>query len=720
MPLRSTSRKMQPGRRQPLSWRVLRRGSKALTVLVFCALIVPVVSGGVALGTLLFVRLPGSLPEKKPVFEAVPSTVYDAAGNKLAVFSDFDLTVPMAPTDVPEVLKQAVVAAEDQRFYEHHGVDPQGVARAAWVSYQGGEILQGGSTITQQYIKNAYLNFDVKFSRKLREALLATQLERQMTKDEILFNYLNTIYFGSGAYGAGAAAQLYFGKPVSQLTLPEAATLAGVIPAPTVWSPRVNLADSDARRRTVLDSMAQVGYITPLEAEAAKAQTLWIATDGPAPGPATIVVPVPKKGAFSNPYFVDWIEQSLLEKYGAEVLYRGGLRIDTSLDPTLQQLAQAAVTDRLAATDPSVEMAMAVVDPRNGLVKAMVGGRDYNVSQVNLATGGSLGMQPGSSFKAFTLAAAFERGYKPESVVPAPAIYRVPDCDGEGCQIKNSEGSGYGSANLRVATSSSINTAYADLTYQIGVPAVAEMANRLGVSAITPDRDYGLSLTLGAYEVSPLDMASAYGSFANLGIHQSATGIVKVTDKTGRVIEDNTSRPGTRVLSQAVATNVSDVMRGVITSGTGRNANIGRPASGKTGTTDNYHDAWFVGYTPQLSTAVWMGHRDEVRSLGGVSGGSHPAIAWGTFMRQALADQPVIDFPPPGQLAAASDVAAAVPNQPSAVAVATAPNGPNSGTANGGAVNGGFGKANEDVTLRPAAQDQPLDTPNDCGGPCKL
>ncbi len=711
----STSRKMDRGRRVPLPLRALRRGSKALTVLVVCALLVPVVAAGVALGTLLFVRLPGSLPEKKPVFEALPSTVYDAAGNKLAVFSDFDLTVPMKEEDVPEVLKMAVVAAEDQRFYQHHGVDPQGVARAAWISYQGGQILQGGSTITQQYIKNAYLNFDVNFSRKLREALLATQLERQMTKDEILFNYLNTIYFGSGAYGAGAAAQLYFNKPVSQLNLSEAATLAGVIPSPTAWSPRVSLADAEFRRKLVLDTMVQVGFVSSGEAEAAKALPLWLVTDGTPPGPVTAVSPAPEKGAFSNPYFVDYVEQDLLAKYGAEVLYRGGLRIDTSLDPTMQQLAQSAVSDRLASYDPSVEMAMAVVDPRNGLVRAMVGGRDYNVSQVNLATGGSLGMQPGSSMKAFTLAAAFERGYRPESVVPAPAVYQVPGCDGEGCSIRNSEGSGYGSANLRVATSSSINTAYAGLAYEIGVPAVAEMAHRLGVSAITPDRDYGLSLTLGAYEVSPLDMASAYGSFANNGLHQQSTGIVKVTDKTGKVIEDNSSRPGTRVLSEAVASNVTDVLKGVITSGTGRNANIGRPAAGKTGTTDDYHDAWFVGYTPQLSTAVWMGHRDSVSSLGGVFGGSHPAIAWAQFMRQALANQPVTDFPPPGQLAAAADVAAAGPATPSA--------GNSKGSDQTAPVKtdaGGFGKANEDVTLRPGAQDPVAETPNDCGGPCRL
>lgn len=701
---RSVSSKVQPGRRPARAWRIARGGTKTLTVSMICVVLLVPLCAGVAVGTLLFVRLPGSLPERKPVFEARPSTVYDAAGNALGTFSDFDLTVPMTSQDVPDVLKKAVVAAEDQRFYQHRGVDPQGVARAAWVSYQGGAILQGGSTITQQYIKNAYLTFDVRISRKLREALLATQLERQMSKDQILFNYLNTIYFGSGAYGAAAAAQRYFGKPVSQLSLSEAATLAGVIPAPTVWSPRANLTDAEQRRRIVLDTMATVGFITPAEAEQAKEQVLWLATDGPAPGPATVVVPLPDN-AVSNPYFVDWVQEELLGRYGAELVYRGGLRIETSLDPSLQQLAEAAVAERLSGFDPSVEMAMAVLEPRTGHVRAMVGGRDYAISQVNLATGGSLGMQPGSSFKPFTLAAAFEHGFRPDSVVPAPALYQVPGCtEDEGCTIKNSEGSGYGSASLRTATASSINTAYANLAQSVGIPTVAEMASRLGVGAIDPKGDYGLSLTLGAYEVSPLDMAGAYSTFANQGVRQQPTGIVRVVDKTGRVLEDNTARPGTRVLSSAVATNVTDVLRGVVTSGTGRNAALGKqPAAGKTGTTDNYHDAWFVGYTPQLAAAVWMGHRDEVSNLGGVTGGSHPALAWSSFMRRALAGQPVAEFSPPGSLVVVPDAAGSA-----------GPIGP------AGPAGMGPARPTEDTTIRPADAGVPIQTPANCGGPCRL
>jgi penicillin-binding protein 1A len=699
---RSTSQRMMRRPRRAFGWRAMRTSAKVLTIVLITGVLVPVSAGGVAIATLLFAHLPGSLPEQRPAFEAIPSNVYDAAGNLIATFRDFDLTVPVRKEDVPQVMKDAVVAAEDHRFWEHNGVDLQGIARAAWVNYQDGETVQGGSTITQQYIKNTYLTSDRTVSRKLREALLATQLERRMTKEDILFNYLNTVYFGSGAYGIGAAAEAYFGKTVSQLTLSESALLAGVIPAPTAWSPRVHPAEAEARRVLVIDNMAGLGMINQTQANEAKAQKVWLATDGPAPGPATVVQPPEKKGAIAYPYFVDWIEGQLLERYGAQVLYRGGLRIETTIDPNLQQLAQSAVEARLEVTDPSVEMSMVTIDPANGHVKAMVGGRDWNVSQVNLATGGSVGFQAGSSFKVFTLATALENGYKPDSTVPAPAVFRVPGCDGVGCTIKNSEGSGYGSATLRQATISSINTAYASLISQVGVDKVAEMANRLGVKSINPEKTYGISLTLGAYEVSPLEMASGYATIANGGVRQEPTGVLRVFDKSGKLIEDNSARSGTRVLATGVATTVTDMLKGVITSGTGRGANINRPAAGKTGTTDDYHDAWFVGYTPQLSTAVWMGHRDEVRTLGYVSGGSFPATAWATFMRSALANQPPTDFPPPGPLPVDTpEATSGSPNRSPG-----APAGP--------------GTRPEDLTIRPGAQDDIIDTPNDCGGPCRL
>ncbi len=683
--------------------RATRLSAKALTVLLVAAVVVPVTAGGAAIATLLFAELPGSLPEQKPAFEALPTTVYDAAGNQIATFRDFDLTVPIRKEDIPQVMKNAVVAGEDHRFWEHNGVDLQGVARAAWVNYQGGETVQGGSTITQQYIKNAYLTSDRTVERKVREALLATQLERQMSKEDILFSYLNTVYFGSGAYGIGAAAMSYFGKPVQQLDLSESALLAGLIPAPTAWSPRTSPELAEQRRKILLDSMLQLGFISQAEHDEARERIVWLPSQGAPPAKATVIQPPPPKGATAHPYFVDWIEAQLLERYGAQTLYRGGMKVFTTIDPAMQQLAQSAVAAQLERFDESVEMSLVSVDPTTGHVRAMVGGRDWNVSQVNLATGGSLGFQAGSSFKTFTLAAALESGrWKPDSRIAAPATFTVPGCDGEGCAIKNSGGSGYGTTTLRVATASSINTAYANLTMDIGTPALAEMAHRLGVSTIDPAKEYGISLTLGAYEVSPLDMASSYGVFANQGVRQEATGVLRIVDKNGTVLVDNSSRPGTRALPTGVATTVSDMLQSVVTSGTGKGAAIGRPVAGKTGTTDAYNDAWFVGYTPQLSTAVWMGHRDSVRSLGSVTGGSYPASAWATFMRGALANAPVIDFPPPGPLPidakpGADPAAVARPGSPAAAA------------------------AVEDPTIRVPSQGPSfVETPADCGGPCRL
>ena len=706
----SMSRRMRPRRKRPLPLRAARLGLKTTVILVITALAVPAAAAGVAISTLLFTDLPGNLPERKPAFVARPSHVFDASGREIGEYNTFELTVPTKPEDVPQVMRDAVVAAEDQRFYQHRGVDAQGVARAALENYREGETVQGGSTITQQYIKNAYLSGERTLSRKLREAVLATQLERQMTKDEILFNYLDTAYFGSGAYGVGAAAIAYFGKPVSQLTLSEAATLAGVIPSPTAWSPRVDREAAEQRRQIVLKVMWEQEMITSAQYQEALAMQLWLASDGVAPGPATMIVPEQTKTAAAYPHFVDWVEQLLLAKYGPDLLYRGGLRIETSIVPDVQAEAEAAVAARLANTEYPVDMALVAIDPATGLVKAMVAGRDYNVSQVNLATGGITGFQPGSSFKPIVLTAAFEKGIQPDTIYSAPVRFQVPFCEGEaGCFVYNYGGGGYGSMPLRQATWNSVNTVYAALTLDVGFRRVAEMANRLGIKSMDPNRtDYGVSLALGAYEVSPLEMANAYATLAAGGVYQPATPIVRIVDEAGHILEDNTARPGTRVLAANVAANVSDVLRGVIDSGTGRAASLGgRPAAGKTGTAENYQAAWFTGYTPQLATAVWMGHVDGayplqwVNGVGVVSGGSHPATAWGDFMRAALADQPVVEFQAPQRLEAELD------------------EGFKAGAGQAGAEESEATRTVDTVPKAPAPA-VPLVTPDDCGGPCKL
>ncbi len=395
--------------------------------LAFGAVFVPPVAAGVGLVTLFRAPLPGELPDERPSFEAVPSVVLDRNGLEIGQFRGFDRTLDVTQADVPQVLKDAVVAIEDQRFYQHNGVDFEGVARAARTNLELGEIAQGGSTITQQYVKNAYLTGERTFERKFREALLATELEQRMSKDEILFRYLETSYFGSGAYGIGAAAEVYFDKPVSELDISEAATLAGVVQAPTRLSPRVDVVAAESRRQLVLQSMLDQGFVNLEDYEREADRQLWLVDAGPRPvGPVTVVAPLPLKGAADHPFFVDWVEAQLLETLGPDLLYQGGLSIETTIEPRIQEAAEAAAAERLQNTGYPVDMAMVTLDPRTGEVLGMVGGRDYAASQVNLAIGGSTGFQPGSSFKPIVLAEAFTKGIGPETVYPATPCCSTP------------------------------------------------------------------------------------------------------------------------------------------------------------------------------------------------------------------------------------------------------------------------------------------------------
>ncbi|HYF45191.1 MAG TPA: transglycosylase domain-containing protein, partial [Acidimicrobiales bacterium] len=585
-----------------------------------------------------------------------------------------------------------------------NGVDPEGLLRAALANWREGEVVQGGSTITQQYVKNTYTTGERDIARKLREALIATRLERELTKDEILFRYLNTTYFGDGAYGIGAAAESYFGKPVSELTLSEAALLAGAIASPANYGPRVNAEVAEGRRMTVLRAMRDQELITQRQFRRARRQHIWFAPLGPALGPATVVQAPPSGGATAHPYFVDYVRRELERTYGHRQLYRGGLRIETTIDPRLQAMAEASVAETLDGTAPPLEMSLVSVEPSTGHVRAFIGGRDFDASQVNLGLGGSAGMQPGSSFKTFVLATALEHGIDPETMFEAPASLEFPGCDPT-CTINNSDFEDHGAMTLRAATAASTNTVYAALADQLGPHAVAEMAQRLGVSAIDPRRPYGVSLALGAYEVSPLDMAAGYATIANRGVRQRVTPILRVLDRRGNVLEDHTAPEGEAVLDPIVADTVSDVLQGVIQGGTGEAADIGRPAAGKTGTAQDYRAAWFAGYTPQLSTAVWMGYSDVprplegIKGLGSVTGGSFPAQTWQRFMAQAHEGVPVIGFVPPGPLPDLVPTAGE-PAPEAPVPPAPAPPAPEPFSASAG------------EELPPGV------VPNDCGGPC--
>jgi penicillin-binding protein 1A len=677
----------------------MRRIPQAVAVFVLVAVVLPIGVAGTALWAYLFLPLPTpTLPDPKPGPETSRATkIYDTTGNEIGLLRRFDTSIPVEPEDIPEVLKQAVVAVEDQRFYSHSGLDVRAAIRAFWADVQGRAILQGGSTITQQYVKSVYTGGERTFQRKLKEAVIASRIDRQLSKDEILYRYLSSIYLGGGAYGVGAAAESYFGKPVNEVTLSESALLAGLIKAPSVLDPRTNLEGAEFARVDALRLMRDQGRISPAEFEEAAAQHIVLLGSEPPPEtPATLIQPLVLQSA-THPYFVDAVRRYLTARYGDDLVYKGGLRVETSLDPRIQAQAEAAVRTALDGTAPPLEMALVSVEPSTGFVKALVGGRDFSKSQVNLAlgacpdgeqprdgpvclSGGGSGRQPGSAFKVFTLAKAFEAGFGPSRVYSGPSVYRVPNCGSPDCTVRNVESGGYGAISLRQATWYSVNTVYAQLIRDVGVVETAELAHRLGITMVSPDglqptgEPYGISLTLGAAEVSPWDMAAAFGVLANRGLQQPATPVVRVTTADGRVLEDNVRRQPRRVLSEAVADNVNDVLKGVVTSGTGTGANINRPAAGKTGSTERNADAWFVGYTPALSTAIWMGYSDSntrsllnIKGVGTVYGGTIPARTWSAYMGEVLKDVEPADFPKP--VALAGDVGAGARRGPAADAV---------------------------------------------------
>ncbi|HVM01154.1 MAG TPA: transglycosylase domain-containing protein [Acidimicrobiales bacterium] len=658
----------------------------ALVTIVFAAL-APVLVAGLVLLALVTVPVPDELPPARAPGGSQISRVYDASGQEIGQFTEFEQNRPVEPQDIPDVLKKAVVAAEDKNFYRHGGIDFAATLRALLADIRGQEIVQGGSTITQQYVKSAYTGGERTIARKIREGVLARQLSRSSEKEEILFKYLSSIYLGEGAYGVGAASETYFRKPVNDLTLSEAALLAGLIPAPSRLEPRGNQGAAEAKRRHVLDRMLELGFISSDEHAKASQERVWLAANGPLTDrPATNVYPArPQFTKF--PYFVDYVRRYLEDKIGRDAVYRGGLEIRTTLDPELQAAAEGATAEGLAGVDPAIEMALVSVEPQTGYVKALVGGRDFSApdGQVNLALGkcafppaevkdrvdvpatcwddeavrvegGGTGRQPGSSWKPFVLAAAFAKGITDDRVYSAPSQYRIPGCTGDrGCVIENYEGGGGGRVSLRRATHNSYNTVYAQLVLDVGVPEVGEMAKKLGITSawVANPEVHGPSYALGAQEVSPLDMASAFGVFANGGMRVEPTPVQWVKDPDGDFIEDNRRPEPRRVLAQIIADNVTDVLKGVITEGTGTRADIGRPAAGKTGTAQEWRDAWFTGYTPTLSTSVWIGNKQRptpllnVKGVARVTGGSIPAETWKLFMSEALAEVPPTDFSVP-------------------------------------------------------------------------
>jgi penicillin-binding protein 1A len=543
----------------------------------------------------------------------------------------------VALADIPLALQHAVVSTEDQRFYEHAGVDPLGMLRALFVDIKAGAQVQGGSTITQQYVKQAFVGDQSTIKRKLQEAVLAYRVEAQFSKDKILEMYLNTIYFGHASYGVQTASQNYFGKSVKDLTLPEAAMLAGVIKSPARYSPYLDAAAAKLRRDVVLAQMRDQGYIDA--ATCASAQASEIKTTGL------------KHGSKIAPYFVEYLKQNLVDQYGEEAVYRGGLTVTTSLDLKMQAAAEKAATSILnRKTDPSVSLV--AIDPDSGEIRAMVGGRDFLTQQYNVAVQGH--RQSGSAFKPFVLVTALQDGISPEATFTAQSgSFHVPG--GQVWKVAGEPGF-KGPMRLRAALMHSINPVFAQLILKVGADRVVATARAMGVTTkITPVP----AVALGgmAEGVTPLEMASAYGTLANSGTHAIPVSILKVADKDGKVLFE--AKPVTKkVVDPAIAYLATDIMKGVITGGTGTAANIGRPAAGKTGTTQDNGDAWFVGFTPDLVASVWVGYpsaKIPMRSVHGikVTGGSFPARIWAAFMKAALKGTPETQFKRPTGLTSA-------------------------------------------------------------------
>lgn len=608
---------------------------RAGTVLLTIFIITATLFVSTALGAAAYMhKITTDLPRLEKEILTTPAQttkVYSQDGYLLADLHAEENRVSVSLDSISPWVRKAIIAIEDDKFYQHKGINFEAILRSLLVNIAAGKPVQGGSTITQQYVRNIYLEREKTIERKIKEMLLAYEVEKLYSKDTILEKYLNTVYFGHGCYGIETASLNFFGKHAKDLTLPEAALLAGIVKAPSYYSPYHNKEAALNRRNIVLKRMYELGYINSKAYEQAIKTPIKLK-------------PLPQYTYYAADYFVEYVKQILLDKYGEDMVFKGGLRVYTTINMKLQKAAEKAVFETLdRPNDPDASLVS--IDVKTGHILAMVGGKNFRKSKFNLAVQGR--RQPGSAFKTFVLVAALESGISPyKTYESSPLTIKLP---GSVWKVTNAEGGGRGPITIRNATIHSVNAVYARLVMDVGAEKVTDVAKRMGIrSNIKPFP----SIALGSQAVSPLDMASAYATLANGGKYIAPIAITKILDSEGRVIAEFKPKPK-QVIEPWIAYTVTDILEDVIRFGTGTRARIPWPAAGKTGTAQEYRDAWFAGYTPQISTIVWVGHKKaqismrNVHGFARVYGGTLPAIIWRKYMLAAMKDKPKTNFERP-------------------------------------------------------------------------
>lgn len=612
------------------------RTNQILFRIIIAVLVCTIIAAGAVLQ--LFRKYAKDLPSTTALEEYKPGLItrfYDIHNEVIAeMFAERRTIVPLQR--IPVDLQNAVIATEDERFFRHWGIDLRGIGRAFLNNLFRGRVVEGGSTITQQLARALFLTQDRTFQRKIKEALLSLQIEKKYTKEEILQMYLNQVFFGHGTYGVEQASRVYFGKHVQELNLAECALLAGLLRAPKAYSPFTKAASAQRRAQTVLSLMYNQKYITLEERDKALQYKYYTQRQ--------------KYVSNAAPYFIENIKIELEDKYGTDAMYKGGLQIYTTLDLAMQRNAEKALDKKLnpydvaASTDAPVQCGLIAIDPKNGQIRALVGGRNFEKSQFNRVTQAK--RQPGSAFKTFVFTAALESGLTPSSLIDDSPVTLVGGDEKEWAP-QNYDKEFWGPTTLRRALENSRNVCSVKLIVQLTPETVVIYSRKLGIQSPLGNN---LSLSLGTSEVTLQEITSSFCTFANYGIRTMPYSVITVKDASGNVLEQNIPVEET-VLSEQTTYLMTNLLKGVVKNGTGYAARaLGRPCAGKTGTSNDYRDAWFIGYTPDLACGVWVGY-DDHRIIGEKqTGGVIACPIWTDFMEQSLQNVPASDFKIPSKI----------------------------------------------------------------------